>query len=215
MITKDGWLDWAIKYPRKDGELRVNPGENEAKGIFLHSAEGYKSNLLDLAISGPLSWHFSNMIDGTFYQHYPITARCWHATAANQSFLGMENEGTYQLEPSLNDLQVENAIRCIKEISTLKGWTPNRDIDYHTRTLWEHNQVTELGGSSTACPSGRIPWDKIMKGLTPMPDAPTIEAQIKALVALAHFIRNGWNVADLSPEDKAAIHYAAESVPEV
>lgn len=37
---------------------------------------------------------------------------------------------------------------------------------------------------------------------------PTNQDIINALVALAHFIRNGWNLADLSPEDKAAIKYA-------
>lgn len=171
MISGDGWLDWAIRLPRTDGQLRVNPGTNEAKGIFFHSAEGYKNNLLSLATTGPLSWHFSNLLDGTFYQHYPITARCWHATMGNQSYLGCEDEGTYQNEPSLNELQIQNAVRLTKEISSLKGWIPSRPtskVDI-THTLWEHNEVIRLGGSSTQCPSGRIPWAEILRRLA-IPD---------------------------------------------
>ena len=49
-----------------------------------------------------------------------------------------------------------------------------------------------------------------LTGGTPMP---TDDDQIKALVALAHFIRNGWNPADLSDGDKAAIKAAAERIP--
>lgn len=167
-INSSGWLDWAIRTPRTDNAPRTNPGINDCKGIFLHSAEGYHDHLLELATTGPLSWHFSNMMNGEFHQHYPITARCWHATKANNSYLGMENEGTYQLQPRLNEAQITNAIHCINEVSSLKGWTPSRpagplDMGY---TLWEHNEVVRLGGSYSQCPSNRIPWPVIMKGLS-------------------------------------------------
>lgn len=42
---------------------------------------------------------------------------------------------------------------------------------------------------------------------------PSVEECVQALVALAHFIRNGWNLADLSDGDKAAIKFAAGKVP--
>lgn len=42
---------------------------------------------------------------------------------------------------------------------------------------------------------------------------PSTTDQIVALLALAHFLRNGWNLDDLSKEDKAAIEYAVLQVP--
>lgn len=57
---------------------------------------------------------------------------------------------------------------------------------------------------------GRL-WLDLTGGITQM--NPTQIEQIEALLALAHFIRCGWNLADLSAEDKAAIKYAAALVP--
>ena len=37
--------------------------------------------------------------------------------------------------------------------------------------------------------------------------------QILALLALAHFIRNGWWLGDLSEQDKAAAKAAVERIP--
>jgi len=50
-----------------------------------------------------------------------------------------------------------------------------------------------------------------LEGASPMTE-PTTDDEIKALVALAHFLRNNWNLADLSAEDKAAIKSAAGKV---
>jgi hypothetical protein len=166
MITSDGWLDWAVRLPA--AAPRINSGGNSAKGLFMHSAEGYASVLLDpnsqWGYNGNHSWHLSNLFDGTVYQHYSFTARCHHATAANQAYIGVENEGTYQKEPTLTNAQVASAQRFINEIAVWKDWTPSRpngptDISH---TLWEHNEVVRLGGIATACPSGRIPWDLIL-----------------------------------------------------
>jgi len=211
----NGWIDWAIKLP---GPLsKVYSGTNQCRGIFLHSAEGYASTLLGLVQNGSHSWHFSNMLDGKFYQHYPLSSRCWHASAANFDYIGVENEGVGSRElrpipePTLSEPQINNNVHLIKEISLYKGWAPTRpwgslDISH---TLWEHNEVTRLGGSSTACPSGRIPWQTIFERLTSMPSD---DDQIKALLALAHFIRNQWNLNDLSDFDIAAIEAAVEKM---
>lgn len=148
----------------------------------MHSAEGYASVLLDPAstygYNGKSSWHLSNLMDGRVFQHYPFTARCHHATAANQSYVGVENEGYAPKEKSLNEIQVSNAVRFIKEISEWKGWIPKRpvsptDISY---TLWEHNEVIRIGGTSTACPSGRIPWQDILYQL----DSPEEDDEMKS-----------------------------------
>ncbi len=193
MITANGWLSWAEHLP---GSLaKTNGGVNTARRIFLHSAEGYADNLLDLAVNGPLSWHLSNLMDGRLIQHYPFTAQCWHATAANNHSVGMENEGVYTRETTLNEAQIVNAVRVIKDLSEWKGWTPSRPSNpsMTTYTLWEHREVPKLGGSATACPSDRIPWNEILRRLA-MPDgAPTLEEIALATASYVHFVRNQFN----------------------
>lgn len=174
-VTADGWLDWATRlYGNPD---HVNGGINPVHGIFLHSAEGYAPVLLDpnskYGYHGDLSWHLTNLMDGRLFQHFPLTAQCWHATAANNSFVGMENEGRTPTDaqgnpippgPPLNAAQIVNAKRVIADISQHYGWVPNRPTSAKdlTPTLWEHNEVVRIGGTSTSCPSGRIPWAKIL-----------------------------------------------------
>lgn len=173
MISADGWFDWAIQLPGPQ-DRKINTGVNPVKGIFFHSAEGYKTTLLDLAVNGPLSWHLSNMMNGTLYQHYPLTARCWHATAANNSYVGMEHEGKHDGgQPTISDAQVATDARVIEEIAAWKGWLPTRpssplDISH---TLWEHGEVIRLGGSGSECPDGRIRWNDIFAAMAP--PAPT------------------------------------------
>lgn len=176
MISADGWVSWATKlYGNPD---HVNGGVNDVRGIFLHSAEGYASVLLDpnssYGYNGDLSWHFTNLMDGRLFQHFPLTAQCWHATAANDSYVGIENEGLHTKETSLNQAQIKNAVALIEEIAEWKGWTPTRPtspVDFGA-TLYEHREVVRFGGSSTACPDGRIPWDTIMAGVAPPPPQP-------------------------------------------
>ena len=187
-VTPDGWLTWATRLPGRAGKF--NEGTNAVKGIFMHSAEGYAPHLLDLAVHGPLSWHGSILFDGTLYQHYPLTARCWHASAANQEYAGFEFEGKVPEDPTLTDAQIATAARLTKDIAAWKGWTPKRpqNIADKTHTLWEHREVTRLGGSATACPSGRIPWDEILRRLDQQPEDPftfTREQGLWAIQALS------------------------------
>lgn len=191
MITADGWLDWAIRTPgpmrKVNKDTNGTPLFNTAQGIFLHSAEGYKDNLLDLAVNGPLSWHLSNCIDGELHQHYPLTVQTWHASAANPRYIGMEDEGVGDIklgrpDPTLYPLQIDNAVRVIKELSEWRRWTPKRPVSATdtTHTLWEHTEVPRIGGSGTACPSGRIPWDTILARLAVPPPAPEPERRFIA-----------------------------------
>lgn len=191
MITADGWFDWAIRMPasldKTNRDTNKVPLFNPARAIFLHSAEGYKDNLLDLAVNGPLSWHASNMLDGEFYQHYPLTVQCWHASAANPWAIGLEDEGVGDPElgapePSLSQPQIANAIRAIGELAAWRGWTPRRPVSPtdKTMTLWEHTEVVRVGGTGTACPSGRIPWDAILAGLNAPAPAPQPERRFIA-----------------------------------
>lgn len=169
MITADGWIDWAIRKPGPAN--KVNAGTNQVYGIFLHSAEGYEQGLWSQLANAPVSWHLTNLFDGRLYQHYPLTARCWHATAANQSYVGMEHEGRVLVEPTLTDAQIRTAVKVIQEIKAKYIWLarrPNSAIDT-SHTLWEHKEVVRLGGSSSACPSGRIPWQTILAQLQQPP----------------------------------------------
>lgn len=174
-VDSQGWLDWAVKLPATVNH--VNAGTNPVKGIFFHSAEGFATTLLDpqskWGYNGDLSWHLTNTLDGKLYQHYPFTARCWHATAANNEFVGMENEGRTPTDaqgnpippgPPLNAAQIANAKRVIADLSAWKGWTPERpfDVNDKTATLYQHGEVTRFGGTGSSCPNGRIPWDLIL-----------------------------------------------------
>lgn len=207
----NGWLDWAIKLPgRKDFTYE---GTNQARGIFLHSAEGYRDGLLDLALNGPLSWHFSNMFNGDFYQHHPITTRCWHASAANFDYLGCENEGIGDInkgrpDPTLLEPQIQNNVRLISELEIYTGKKASRfwpSIQF--LGLCEHTEVTRIGGTATACPSGRIPWDEILRRLT---NVPTDDEIFKALIDLAYFIHRGWDLNDMSDEYQKAVEVAVQ-----
>jgi hypothetical protein len=173
-VTADGYLDWAIQLPSSNG--LVNGGTSQVRGLFMHSAEGYASTLLDpnseWGYNGNHSWHLSNLMDGRVVQHYPFYAQCHHATAANNNYVGVENEGVHTKERSLNEVQVANAARFIKDISEWKGWVPTRTGTV-AQTLWEHREVVWLGGTATACPSGRIPWHQILAQLSPTTEEDT------------------------------------------
>lgn len=172
-VTPDGWLDWAERLPDRSGH--VNGGTSSVRGIFMHSAEGYAGTLLDprsqWGYQGSHSWHLTNLFDGRVFQHHPFTDRCWHATAANQEYVGVENEGHKPNDPTLNQLQVNNAVRFIRDIADWKGWEPRRPANTADKahTLWEHREVVRIGGDASSCPSGRIPWPAIMDRLNPPP----------------------------------------------
>lgn len=157
----NGWFDWAVRVP---GPLdKVNGGINPVHAITFHSAEGYKPGLLSQLANAPVSWHLSNLQDGTMWQHYPLSAQCWHATAFNNFCIGMEHEGV--VGTPFNALQITNDQRVIKEVSEAYGWVPKRPISSTdlTATLYEHGEVVRLkGGMGSSCPNHRIPWDKIL-----------------------------------------------------
>lgn len=178
MITADGWLDKAIRLqgraPVFDGKSGFNAGVNGVRGIVFHSAEGWAETLLSRTsqwgyYSAEFPWHFSNLLDGRLFQHYPLTLRCWHGSAFNDNYAGIEHEGVSRTPgngPVLNPLQIRNDQVVIAEISAWKGWTPRRPerAGDKTATLYEHKETVWFGGTSTSCPNNRIPWDLILQG---------------------------------------------------
>lgn len=173
-VTPDGWLTWAERMQgRPVAGPGFNAGVNDVRGLVFHSAEGYAATMLSKEsqwgyYSAAYPWHLSNLLDGRLIQHYPFTARCWHGSAFNDSYVGMENEGKTPdgaaIGPALNGIQVANARRVIASLSQWKGWTPKRPTSASdkTATLWQHSEVVRFGGSGTQCPSGRIPWAAIL-----------------------------------------------------
>lgn len=177
MAVLDGWIDWAEKLPaslEKTNNLSQHPpypGPNPVQQAYFHSAEGYWANLLNLAVNGPYSWHGSIALKGKFTQHYPLHAKVWHATAANNISVGFEFEGVHTKEKTFTSEQINTAVRILRELAGYNGFTPSRPANDRdtSNTLWEHREVVKIGGSATACPSGRVPWDAILAGFYPQP----------------------------------------------
>lgn len=139
----------AVQRPGPD--WKVWPEQNSCEGAILHSLEGSSVAALNqLTGTVSVSWHFTMLKDGSVWQHYPLTASCWHAggKAANTRLIGVEHEGKAG-EP-LTEAQTQASVALVRWLSATCGWPMER----HTRLL-EHNEVF-----ATACPSGRIPWSK-------------------------------------------------------
>lgn len=170
MITDTGWFDWAIRMP--GNAWQVNVGRNSLRGLVAHSAEGYESNLLDpnspWGYKGNHSWHATNLFEGRFIQHHSLFSQTWHANVMNAFTAGIENEG---VDEHLTVAQVNNLVRACKDIAAFKGYTKFARLTATDNPsaflLAEHNQAVLFGGPSTECPSGRIPWEEILKRLTP------------------------------------------------
>src|SRR3990167_3451057 len=180
MIDNQGWFDWAVKAPgppdKKYTELNIS------QGIVFHSAVGYyggwASRLFSTErdINNPTRYSryaaasVTGWIgyDGKLTQHYPINISCWASgnRYANTHFNAFEEEGGYNpVNEPLREAQIITSVRIIRELSSFKGWTFKR-LPLLERTGWEHNEcVTIWGGSFTACPSSRIPWNEFSRRL--------------------------------------------------
>jgi N-acetyl-anhydromuramyl-L-alanine amidase AmpD len=101
------------------------------------------------------SWHFSNPKSGLLLQHYETEAASWHAgPRANPYYIGIEHEG--KVGEPLTEVQIANDVALLRWLAEEEKWPGFvRGI-----TLWEHNEFM-----ATACPSGRIPWARIIAEL--------------------------------------------------
>jgi len=210
-ITRAGWYESAT--PNLGPTWKQEDERNAIRGVVLHSAEGFHDGLLRI-LHGPLrrSWHFSILFDGTVLQHYPVTVITWHGQAANAFTVGIEHEGTANLQPSLTQAQVESSSKLVSAIADFGGFALRRPFDARDSfaTLWEHNELTRFGSEPTACPSRRIPWNRIMEELMPEP-WPTQKQAIAALFRIiAAIFSETQNLADLSAEDKQVLRWLIE-----
>ena len=172
MVTP--WMPSAVKVPGNPDKIGYTAfGTRGPKlGDVKHSAEGWASYLKFL-IETPLaikSWHFTVLLDGTIWQHYPIDAHCWHAgdtdddddVRANIELVGIEHEGLVGTPLTAEQTQATAEISrfCAEyfERSAAYARFPVQPSDGWT--LVEHTQVSN---TFTACPSDRIPWDDILE----------------------------------------------------
>jgi N-acetyl-anhydromuramyl-L-alanine amidase AmpD len=130
---------------------------NPKDGIVDHSAEGYKKVMRDL-IADPnneKSWTFSSYQDGGLDQHYEIEDVVWHCGyPGNLHYVGIEHEG---LNEPLTEAQYQETLRLHRWLfEQHPQWgKPMRGVN-----LFEHKELWP-----TSCPSGRIPWARLIADL--------------------------------------------------
>ncbi len=155
---------WKVGYPWAGSS---GPKRGEVK----HSAEGFWHGLYSV-LDGPAhsSWHFT-VGYARIEQHYPVDAHCWHGNdvdddgglAANIDLVGVEHLGV--VGQPLTEYQVEATIKITRWCAEQHGMS--RFARYPTQGpgIWTLAEHKEVGDTPTACPSDRIPWDKILAGL--------------------------------------------------
>lgn len=180
----DGWLDWAIRVPGPPDKRYSQP--NVARGYVPHSAVGFYAGWESRLFSterdsddptrysryAAASVHGWIAYDGSVIQHYPFTVSCWASgnRHANTNFVAFENEGGPPGDESerLTAKQIAANVRIMRELSAWKDWKPSRPKNRtdRTATLYEHHECVRLwGGNATACPSKRIPWQRMLRTL--------------------------------------------------
>lgn len=162
---------------RKDGPIgKLYPDENTCEGVIMHSMQGswagaatvlYDESVTNTNVYRAACWHFSILQNGLVFQHYSLAASPFHAGNGlnNRRLIGIEHEGgpPGNLSEPLTESQVVAGVALLRWIKEQAGWA---ELSRAT-TLWEHNEAT-----STACPSGRIPWSRYVSAapvVTPLP----------------------------------------------
>ncbi|KKM92789.1 hypothetical protein LCGC14_1215000 [marine sediment metagenome] len=166
------WMPGAVRRHGPPVKVGYTSGASGPKrGDVKHSAEGgwggIHAVLDDLSRSA--SFQFTVGYD-RFEQHYPYNAHCWHAgdadddggVAANIDLVGIEHLG--MAGTPLTDYQVAATVQISEWCAAQEGITEFARYPEQAGvwTLVEHNEVSDV---PTACPSGRIPWDTILKAL--------------------------------------------------
>lgn len=177
MITPALMVDWATQRPGP--AFKVFANQNAQSGLVCHSAEGWLAGAfgeLDKT-ERQASWHFTGDLDGTLYQHYPLSASCWASGnfEANTKLVAVENIGV--AGTPLNAAQVATMLRLAADLEEHWGFALVRQ-----HTLWEHNEVAlweTPNAGPTACPSHR--YDPFFAALEEdMPD-PRVDDILRAL----------------------------------
>lgn len=221
----DLWYPAALQEHGPWGK-RNNPGGGGrgGDGVVIHSAEGsLESTLATLRGPKEASWHFTVAKAGTVFQHYELHDQCWHAgPRANPYYVGIECEG--RAGEGLTELQLAALAALVRWIADQDGWP----LFERGVSLFEHNEFM-----ATSCPSGRIPWDLLIPMIEAAPSGdeappddfplppdtsppaappPSVEAQLRGLVAAAFVVSVGNPLSDLSLDDRAAVRFVADQL---
>lgn len=161
----DLWYPGAVRDPgplSKQGywNCRTRLG----KGAVIHSMEGrLQGALARLDSSDQASWHFSIPYVGGVLQHLPLPAVAWHAGGyANRRWFGVECEG--RVGEPLTPQQFNILVDLLRWAAKVEEW-PGFVWEKNTGTLHAHSWYMP-----TACPSSRIPRDRLIAELAPAPD---------------------------------------------
>ena len=165
-----GEADWVPAPANKQGYSGY-PSPQPKKGVVLHDMDGWQagaySRLMDA--NERASWQYSVYQDGIIEAHYDDQAVCWHCgnIIGNRDYIGIEHEG--RAPDELTKAQYQATLGLVRYLFREHGWgAPERRVN-----LWEHREL-----SQTSCPSGRIPWDRLIADLQGG-DVMTDEAEIR------------------------------------
>ncbi len=151
-------------YPRgTHGQLLARINSVDKSGEFWHSQAGRQSVTIGM-FQNPateVSAHFLIPKVGKPVQMVDSNDPAWHAGGfiSNVYYHGFEFEGGPPSNPSepLTPSQIAWGVEITHWLRQVHK-TPTRYV--RRDTLWEHNEV-----KNTACPSGRIPWLKVIAEL--------------------------------------------------
>ena len=168
------WCPFAVRVdgPRNsfgyDGVGDYSP----KRGAILHDSTGPLQPTLNVVLAeGSPSWHFT--IDdetGLIYQHYEVSANCWHANdtdidgnvRGNIDFVGIEHtRPNAAIASKLSDAGIRAAVRLNRWLLEEAGFP--FAVRYPDQVgAWALAEHKQIGNTATACPSNRIPWGEIM-----------------------------------------------------
>lgn len=176
------WLPFAVRRPgpvQKQGYPHVlGRSLDQIEGEVKHSTEGPLAAALGELdkLTRQASWTFTLPKEDPPLQHYPLEAITWHSglpgdRKADTSLIGnLTLVGLEHVDYPDNKLSA-NQVHWTTEITkAIRRLCPRVAANPPTLrvNLWEHNWL-----SPTSCPSGLIPWQRIIEGLED--DMPTIE----------------------------------------
>lgn len=192
-----------IRYP--DAVVDLAPAwkqeawvRNAGLGVVLHSMAGsYPAAKARLFSTDRASWHFSVLEDGTVIQHYDIWTVCWHAGyTANTRYIGIEHEG---VGPPITEAQVKASAKLVRWLGQQLGWP--RFQYARDGQLQEHNWWM-----ATACPAGRIPWERYIQELTEVDEIARNRMEAAAAFEIAAAaIKRGEPLQNLPPAVKDTV----------
>ncbi len=140
----------------------LNPAE-EASAHFLFPRDGIPTQMVD---SDDAAWHSGNYL-------------------ANLHFHGFEFEGGApgNLSEPLTENQIEWGIKITRWLRDVHN---SPQIYVRRETLWEHNEV-----QATACPSGRIPWERLISEMEPIEEEDMRLITIKTQSSPTQWVTDG------------------------